>query len=114
MAMSVTEENKVRQRKKSAEVIGGAVHDDDESLVDDGEITELAAKALRHRREELFANTITGPVTAGKLPNSLVLAYAMPSFSTVPLTLLISVSLDSLRPVLGQKNYISNAFGCFR
>jgi hypothetical protein len=103
MPVSVTEENRVRQRKRSADVIGGGVHDDDESLVDDGELTELAAKALRHRREELFANTITGPVTAGKLPNSLVLAYAMPSFSTVPLTLLISVSLRSQRPRAGTK-----------
>ena len=67
------------------------VHADDLSLVDDGEVTELAAKALRHRRKSHFANEITGPVTEGKLANSLVLAYAMPSFSTVPLTLLISV-----------------------
>ena len=48
---------------------------EDEELVKETGMDPLVAKALRHRRQSLYANEITGPVHEGKLSNWLVLAY---------------------------------------
>ena len=68
------------------------VHDDDRGIVERGEISPEGARALRRRRSDLYgANEIKGPVTGGKLSKKVLCSYAAPSFSTVPLTILISV-----------------------
>jgi Na+/melibiose symporter-like transporter len=66
-----------------------------------GNLSELVAKSLQHRRKHFFANEITGSARGGKLGNWLVLAYAAPSFSTIPLTLLISVYVIQFYELLG-------------
>lgn len=72
-------------------VLGQELHPDDADLVARGEIDEDVAKALRHRRAKFYANEISGPVHDGRLSRCTICAYAPPSLTTVPLTLLISV-----------------------
>ena len=67
------------------------VHEDDKGLVADGVLTPSAAKGLRQRRDKLYANEIEGPVHSGRLSKRVFWSYSAPSFSTVPLTVLISV-----------------------
>lgn len=62
----------------------------DMELVKQGSSKDII-KALHIRREEHFANHIEGPVRNGKLSRWLIMAYAPPSLTTVPLTVLISV-----------------------
>lgn len=77
-----------------------AVHKDDQVLVDAGMKPELV-KALRKRREIHFANDIDGPVHAGRLSKWTIFAYAPPSLTTVPLTLLISVYVIQFYETVG-------------
>jgi len=58
-------------------------------------------KALRKRREIHFANDIDGPVHAGRLSKWTIFAYAPPSLTTVPLTLLISVYVIQFYETVG-------------
>ena len=76
---------------------GAQVHDADKTLVSFMPLQVIAA--LRRRRAK-FAN-VEGPVTAGRLRTGFMLSYAAPSFSTVPLTMLISVYVIQFYEVLG-------------
>ena len=74
-----------------APVKHGDLHEHDMELVKSGGHDRDTIKALRERREKHFANDIDGPVRGGQISLCTRLAYAAPSFSTVPLTLVISV-----------------------
>eukprot|EP00039_Didymoeca_costata_P008779 m.116284 g.116284 ORF g.116284 m.116284 type:complete len:901 (-) comp14228_c0_seq2:244-2946(-) len=76
------------------------VHPDDAVKLREGMDPDIA-KALRNRRKTLYANEIQGPVHDGKLSKSVLFAYSAPSFSTVPLTLLISIYVVQFYEKLG-------------
>eukprot|EP01047_Picozoa_sp_COSAG01_P008958 COSAG01_NODE_362_length_18130_cov_34.672307_1_plen_207_part_00 len=65
------------------------LHKDDEQLLVAGWDKRIV-DALRTRREHLFQH-VEGPVGRGRLGCCVLLSYAAPSFSTVPLTLMITV-----------------------
>lgn len=71
-------------------ILDADVHPEDQHLVDGGMDANIV-KALRHRRDEHFANDIEGPVHGGRLSRCTMMIYAPPSLTTVPLTVLISV-----------------------
>jgi len=68
---------------------GSILHHDDADLVRAGMDPTIVA-ALRVRREMHFHH-VEGPVDSGTMTSWDRLSYSAPSFSTVPLTLLISV-----------------------
>ena len=72
-------------------------HKDDEKLLKAGWSQDLV-QALRIRREVLFEQ-VKGPVNRGRLGCGVMLSYAAPSFSTVPLTLLIAVYVTAFYEV---------------
>lgn len=86
--------------QKINELLDAPLHPEDQKLLQEG-MSEETIKALRHRRESRFANTINGSVKEGRLTNSILCAYSAPSFSTVPLTVLISVYVVQFYEKLG-------------
>jgi len=76
------------------------VHEDD-AHHETEHMNGLVIKALRHRREQNFANEIKGSVMDGKISNWLRHSYAAPSMSTVPLIALITVYVVPFYESLG-------------
>ena len=89
--------SKTEESPQEAQPSMDDVHESDKALVAYMPIQAIAA--LRRRRA-IFA-AVVGPVTAGRLKTGFMLSYAAPSFSTVPLTMLISVYVIQFYEVLG-------------
>jgi hypothetical protein len=87
--------------KTRKQVLSQALHPDDKAKVARGEVSAATAKALRHRRSTNFANQIEGAVHSGRLSRCVIAAYAPPSLTTVPLTLLISVYVIQFYETMG-------------
>lgn len=79
------------------------VHPDDKGLVDNGVLSAREAKLRRQMQERNFANEFTDgdDVRGRRLSTCVRMAYAPPSLTTVPLTLLISVYVIQFYEQLG-------------
>ena len=94
-AMSANDQGSVvfhrAQSDATKKLLSADVDDRDKHLLGEGADPSML-KALRNRREQNYANPMTGGVgDGGRLSKCVRLSYAPPSLTTVPLTLLISV-----------------------
>ena len=85
---------------KQVEIANRPVNALDQHLIDQGH-DPVVLNGLRERRDQNYANPIEGAVHSGSLSKCVLMAYAPPSLTTVPVSTLITVYVVQFYETIG-------------
>ena len=85
---------------KQVEIAHRPVNKLDQHLIDQGH-DPVVLNGLRERRDQNYANPIEGAVHSGSLSKCVLMAYAPPSLTTVPVSTLITVYVVQFYETIG-------------